>query len=480
MKRPIAEFERRSESRFDAAVRRSRRGDQFERPDEPVTSLHRYYGNQGVQRLANVARTELSVSDPDDRYEREAEQIAESVAGSHHGDGEIWQEGRGAMASESESDRRPSARASPILPGPSRGVLGRGRPLPPSMRSTFEQRLGVDLGPVRIHDGPSAAAAARALDARAFTVGRHIAFQADAFDPHTRPGRKLLAHELAHTVQQSGGSATGRPSGAGAASGPPVVQRQPAGVSVRSPAAEEALTQVSTVAGAVAGRPLTHEERDVAESVFAGSVDLSRVRIVAGAPVEWRTVGNTIYVPEDFSIADSAMRQTFVHEMTHVWQYQHGGTGYISRSIAAQIVPMLAGKSRNVAYDYSPTPGTSFFEYNPEQQGLIVENYFAMLRDQSLLAGTGTGAGGTFYSNHLTAGGEWQRLTAAERQREIASELPWHRQRIGELRSVAPRSELQLLEQRAQELIRQPGPTAEGLPEERQLTPLKPILEVRF
>ena len=54
------------------------------------------------------------------------------------------------------------------------------------------------------------------------------------------------------------------------------------------------------------------------------------------------TVGNTIRVPEDFTIADRTMAATLIHELTHVWQYQHAGTSYISVSLGLQ----LAGTSR--------------------------------------------------------------------------------------------------------------------------------------
>jgi hypothetical protein len=60
-----------------------------------------------------------------------------------------------------------------------------------------------DLSGVRIHTDAAAAASARELHARAYTVGNHIAFDSQAYSPDTRDGRLLLAHELAHTVQQA-------------------------------------------------------------------------------------------------------------------------------------------------------------------------------------------------------------------------------------------------------------------------------------
>lgn len=60
-----------------------------------------------------------------------------------------------------------------------------------------------DLGDVRIHTDARAAEAARAVQARAWTVGNHIAFDRGAYAPHTAAGQRLLAHELTHVVQQT-------------------------------------------------------------------------------------------------------------------------------------------------------------------------------------------------------------------------------------------------------------------------------------
>ncbi|HEX6369535.1 MAG TPA: DUF4157 domain-containing protein [Longimicrobium sp.] len=85
-----------------------------------------------------------------------------------------------------------------------------GRPLDPETRAFFEPRLGVDLGRVRIHTGATAAESARAVHAQAYTVGHSVVMDEGRFSPHTASGQKLLAHELAHVVQQ--GSAPPIPS----------------------------------------------------------------------------------------------------------------------------------------------------------------------------------------------------------------------------------------------------------------------------
>lgn len=80
-----------------------------------------------------------------------------------------------------------------------------GKPLDPAMRALAESRLGYDFGAVRIHADEQAAGASRMGHARAFTVGPHVVFGAGEYRPQSREGQRLLAHELAHVVQQSRG-----------------------------------------------------------------------------------------------------------------------------------------------------------------------------------------------------------------------------------------------------------------------------------
>lgn len=107
--------------------------------------------------------------------------------------------------------RKGRADAQPVAP-PSvdEGIvsrLGPGEPLDLATRGFFEQRMQADFSRVLVHTGPGAASEARALDARAFTVGTHIAFAPHEHAPQTADGRELLAHELVHVAQQQGGTA---------------------------------------------------------------------------------------------------------------------------------------------------------------------------------------------------------------------------------------------------------------------------------
>jgi hypothetical protein len=86
------------------------------------------------------------------------------------------------------------------------GRLGAGRPLDTAPRSRMESAFGQDFSYVRIHTDSQAASLSTELNARAFTLGNSIAFASGEYKPGAIVGDALLAHELAHVVQQRGGS----------------------------------------------------------------------------------------------------------------------------------------------------------------------------------------------------------------------------------------------------------------------------------
>jgi hypothetical protein len=84
-----------------------------------------------------------------------------------------------------------------------------GQPLDTATRAFFEPRFGYDFSRIRIHADGEASATARALQARAYTLGRDVVFGAGEYAPSTAQGKRLLAHELTHVLQQ-GAAATGQ------------------------------------------------------------------------------------------------------------------------------------------------------------------------------------------------------------------------------------------------------------------------------
>lgn len=162
-------------------------------------------------RLATRAQAKLSVSAPDDPSEREADSVAEQVMRMSAPQVQRACSACSGTGASTEDDPDPQIQRSADGGGePAEaadgiaGRLGSGRPLDPSVRSFFEPRYGVDFGAVRVHSDASADAAAKGVNALAFTLGRDVVFRSDQYAPHTESGRRLLAHELTHVVQQRG------------------------------------------------------------------------------------------------------------------------------------------------------------------------------------------------------------------------------------------------------------------------------------
>ena len=93
---------------------------------------------------------------------------------------------------------------SPNLQARITNLQGGGQPLPQASRAHFESRFGTDFSPVRLHTDRRAVDTARDISARAFTLGRNIVFGASQYQPESTEGKRLLAHELTHVVQQTG------------------------------------------------------------------------------------------------------------------------------------------------------------------------------------------------------------------------------------------------------------------------------------
>jgi hypothetical protein len=106
------------------------------------------------------------------------------------------------------------------------GLPASGRPLDPATRAFFEPRFGYDFGRVRVHADANAAESAESLGALAYTAGPNIAFGAGQYRPGTGSGQRLLAHELAHVVQQGHADGPGGRVAVAAGQATPAIQRQ--------------------------------------------------------------------------------------------------------------------------------------------------------------------------------------------------------------------------------------------------------------
>ncbi|HEV2273272.1 MAG TPA: DUF4157 domain-containing protein, partial [Acidobacteriaceae bacterium] len=137
---------------------------------------------------AGAIQTRLAIGAVDDPLEAEADRVAGQVL-------RLPQPAESGAAAESWQPRGPAERSSGE---PSSA----GRPLDPATRAFFEPRFGYDFSQVRIHSGEQAAESARSIGALAYTAGAEIAFDRTLYQPGTGEGRRLLAHELTHVVQQ--------------------------------------------------------------------------------------------------------------------------------------------------------------------------------------------------------------------------------------------------------------------------------------
>jgi hypothetical protein len=171
-----------------------------------------------------VVQAKLTVSAPGDAYEREADRVADQVMRMPEGPVDtpcacggscprcsaepVQREAMPAArpAGVPQHDAAQDAASADLSSAVAHGTSGGGHALDGDTRAFMEARFGRSFGGVRVHADGAAAQSAHAVGAIAYTTGPHIVFGAGRYAPGTAEGRRLLAHELAHTVQQ--GAAT--------------------------------------------------------------------------------------------------------------------------------------------------------------------------------------------------------------------------------------------------------------------------------
>lgn len=163
-------------------------------------------------------QTKMAISEPGDPYEHEADRFADEVM---------------AMPAHSTISRSPlniqrfssrEAKQTNEVPDSVHRVLASsGRPLDQGLRQDMEQRFGYDFSNIRIHTDSLAGQSAQRINAKAYTVGHNIVFEAGRYAPGSNNGLRLVAHELTHVVQQNAARASnGRAGIAGAFPSPSV------------------------------------------------------------------------------------------------------------------------------------------------------------------------------------------------------------------------------------------------------------------
>jgi hypothetical protein len=180
---------------------------------------------RGLAAPARVLQPRLEIGAVDDPLEREADAVADRVMRMPEPaltlSSALPRISRKCATCEEEEKQvqmKPAGGARSIGAAPPivhEVLRSPGRQLDVGTREFFERRFGRDFGDVRIHDDGVAAESARSVGALAYTVGRDIVFGKGAFATRADAGRRLLAHELVHTVQQGGAPSARRQSDVG-------------------------------------------------------------------------------------------------------------------------------------------------------------------------------------------------------------------------------------------------------------------------
>jgi Domain of unknown function (DUF4157) len=216
-----------------------------------------------MRSAGQTVQTKLAINRPGDEYEQEADRVADAVMRMPEPGGSPEPEETSAVHRQTggrgfvqrlEAHRNPSLEDAIVveeeqsmqetvqtlrtqsqqsgttaIPKEQLNQAAGGMPLESRSRNFMEARFGADFSRVQVHADQHAAALCESISARAFTYGSHIYFGTSEYRPETEAGRRVLAHELTHVVQQGGGEpatpASRSPGGSQIADSAPAIQR---------------------------------------------------------------------------------------------------------------------------------------------------------------------------------------------------------------------------------------------------------------
>lgn len=208
-----------------AAALNQASGGQLARAGHALLQLQQQHGNRYVQQVVNhasrggnpatapVIQAKLALGPANDACEREADRVARQVVGQVNSEAQRVQQ-------QAEHDHDMVVRRAPDIDrvaSVSDGAMHAGvqqaveqarrggQALPDHLRGSMEQAFGAEFAGVRVHTHAEADQCSRSLQAQAFTTGRDIFFRRGAYEPESRVGQELIAHELTHVLQQNGG-----------------------------------------------------------------------------------------------------------------------------------------------------------------------------------------------------------------------------------------------------------------------------------
>ncbi|WP_375468797.1 DUF4157 domain-containing protein [uncultured Nostoc sp.] len=190
--------------------------------------------NIPLRRPDTPIQAKLTIGEPGDKYEQEADETARQVVQRIHQpqsdklqreslpdeEDELQMKPLGNIQRESLPDEEEELQMKPMVQRVSDGGMaatqdleasinqarGGGQPLAKNIREPMEQGFGADFSRVKVHTDTQSDQLNRSIQAKAFTTGQDVFFRQGAYEPGSRGGQELIAHELTHVVQQSGGA----------------------------------------------------------------------------------------------------------------------------------------------------------------------------------------------------------------------------------------------------------------------------------
>lgn len=319
-------------------------------------ALSQRLGNHGFGQLLRARRLQakLTVSNPTDVYEQEADRVADQVMRMADPQPQSLTESpvsvqRKCNECEEQLRRSPESPAVPSVGAATEQAIGslsgRGSPLPESVRAFMEPRFNADFKAVRVHTDANAHSLARAVEAKAFTVGNDVVFGAGHFAPATDDGKRLLAHELAHTIQQRGAA-------------PRIARSADSENVLRLSITGEIVTVERLILWAIAqNRPMAQLIQEVRGShTFSGSDEIRKL-----AAETLRTANEVLLIDEAREEAEVARKFGAASARRHRWLAGYG-------TIRDNVLPQAGGPR-------SAEGGAVFFETYDLQGGLIWQSY---------------------------------------------------------------------------------------------------------
>jgi hypothetical protein len=201
---------------------------------EHATRFGHNFANIPLRRPDTPIQAKLTIGEPGDKYEQEADETARQVVQSIHQpqsdklqreslpdeEEELQMKPEGNIQRESLPEEEDELQRSPMVQRVSDGGMaaspdfetsinqarGGGQPLANNIRQPMEQAFGVDFSRVKVHTDSQADQLNQSIQAKAFTTGQDVFFRQGTYEPGSRGGQELLAHELTHVVQQNGGA----------------------------------------------------------------------------------------------------------------------------------------------------------------------------------------------------------------------------------------------------------------------------------